>query len=140
MQEAIAKLEAPDAGKAAIVDHFQELVDCLASDHTRWGCLITNVAVELCNHDNEAANRIHQSLQRIEHAFHHALQNAQSQGELASDADITALACFLTCMIQGLRVMVKIGPEPQALNQIINTTLSVLDVTLSDRQPVQTST
>ncbi|NEQ69601.1 MAG: TetR/AcrR family transcriptional regulator [Symploca sp. SIO1B1] len=127
VQEAMAKLEAPDAGKAAIIEHFQGMVERLASDRTRWGCFMTNVAVELCNHDTETAHRIRQSLQRVEKAFRHALQNAQSQGDIASDADIAALACFLTCMIQGLRVMVKVDPNRQALNQIINSTLSVLD-------------
>ena len=79
VQAAMAKLEAPDAGKAEIVAHFRELVDRMESDRARWGCLVTNVAVELCNRDRETAACIRKSWQRVEQAFTNALHNAQRQ-------------------------------------------------------------
>lgn len=126
VKQAIAQLEAPDGGKAAIVQHFHSMIDCLGSDRARWGCFMTNVAVELCNHDSEAAQRIQQSLQRMERALKTALRTAQVQGELAADADVDAIATFLLCTMQGLRVMAKVNPAPTALQNIINTALSTL--------------
>ena len=127
MQEAIAKLEAPNAGKAEIIDHFQTLLNRLESERSRWGCFVTNAAVEVCNHDQDASDCIKKSLTRVEHAFGHALANAQQQGELAPDADVSALATFLTCTMQGLRVMAKVDPCPQRLGNIISSALSVLE-------------
>ncbi|NEO83745.1 MAG: TetR/AcrR family transcriptional regulator [Spirulina sp. SIO3F2] len=127
VQKAIAKLEAPNAGKAVIIAHFQGLVERLAgSDRAQWGCFMTNVAVELCNHDSEAAKRIKESMQRFEQAFIHALTNAQGQGDLSPEADVEALACFLTCLMQGLRVVTKLERDRTTLEKIVNTALAVL--------------
>ena len=126
IEAAIQQLEAPDAGKAAIIEHFQQLVNFIASDQSRWGCFTTNIAVELCNHDKKAATQVKQSLRRIRNAFLHALNNAQARGEISTDTDIEALSYFLICILQGLRVMGKVNPERQMLDQIVDTTLSVL--------------
>ncbi|MEM9212851.1 MAG: TetR/AcrR family transcriptional regulator [Cyanobacteria bacterium P01_F01_bin.150] len=127
MQEAIAKLEAPDAGKADIINHFQTLLDRVENERSQWGCFVTNVAVELCSHDEEASTCIQKSLKRVEHAFAHALRNAQRLGDIAPDADVDALATFLTCTMQGIRVMAKVDPCPQRLESIITSALSVID-------------
>lgn len=127
MQGAMAKLEAPNAGKAEIINHFQSLLERVESDRTQWGCFVTNVAVELCSHDAEASDCIKKSLQRVEQAFCHALTNAQQQGEIPESADVKALATFLTCTMQGLRVMAKVDPCPQRLGNMITSALSVLD-------------
>lgn len=127
MQEAIAKLEAPNAGKAEIINHFQTLLNRLESERSRWGCFVTNAAVELCNHDQNASDRIKKCLTRVEQAFSHALTNAQQQGDLAPDADVSTLATFLTCTMQGLRVMAKVDPCPQRLGKIITSALSILE-------------
>ena len=126
MQDAIAKLEAPDAGKTDILNHFQSLLNQVEVERSKWGCFVTNVAVELCSHDEEASDCIKKSLTRVEKAFHHALTNAQRQGEIPPDADVSALATFLTCTMQGLRVMAKVDPCPQRLNSMITSALSVL--------------
>ncbi|MEM8641704.1 MAG: TetR/AcrR family transcriptional regulator [Cyanobacteria bacterium P01_G01_bin.54] len=127
VQGVIAQLEAPHAGKAAIVAHFQGMIERRACDRTRWGCLMTNVAVELCNQDAEAAERIQASLQRIKQAFVQALTHAQAQGDLSPGADIEALACFLVCTMQGLRVVTKVSCDRQTLQNMVDTALSVLE-------------
>lgn len=127
VQEAIAKLEAPNAGKAEIINHFQTILARVESERTQWGCFMTNVAVELCNHDTETSDCIKKSMQRVEQAFAHALTNAQQQGDLAPEADVDALATFLTCTMQGLRVMAKIDPCPKRLEPIITSALLVLE-------------
>ena len=126
IEAAMQQLEAPEASKAAIIEHFQSLVNYIASDQSRWGCFTTNIAVELCNHDQKAASQIEHSLRRIQQAFLHALKNAQAQKEIDASADIEAISYFLICTLQGLRVMGKVNPDRQILEQIVNTTLSVL--------------
>ena len=126
IEAAIQQLEAPGASKSAIIEYFQNLVNFIASDQNRWGCFTTNIAVELCNHDKQAASQIKHSLSRIQQAFLHALKNAQEQKEIDANANIEAISYFLICTLQGLRVMDKVNPDRQVLEQIVKTTLLVL--------------
>lgn len=127
VEEIITRLEAPDASKKAIFDHFEDLIERAASDKTRRGCLLTNTAIELCPHDADTAKRIATNLERIENAFYHALQRAVVQGELKDTNDLKALARYLTCTLQGLRVMCKVNPNREVLKNITQIALSVLN-------------
>ncbi|NET37896.1 MAG: TetR/AcrR family transcriptional regulator [Cyanothece sp. SIO1E1] len=127
MTEAIARLEAPDASKQAIIDHFYGLVERTQADPLRRGCLLTNAAVELCAQDSALASRISTSLQRVEDAFCQVLIRARQKGELTQAHDPRALARYLTCSIQGLRVISKVNPDLEALRDIVKLMLSVLE-------------
>ncbi|MEQ8998414.1 MAG: TetR/AcrR family transcriptional regulator [Coleofasciculus sp. B1-GNL1-01] len=127
VKDAIARLEAPDASKSAIVNHFYTLIDRAVTDVQRRGCLITNTAVELCPHDPDTATRIATNLKRIEQAFYQVLVRAKEKGELSDKHDLNALASFLTCTLQGLRVSSKVNPDREALRSIAQVALSVLD-------------
>jgi TetR/AcrR family transcriptional repressor of nem operon len=124
---AIAHLEAPDASKPAIIDYFQSLVDRMVADKDRRGCFVTNTAVELCPHDPDTAKRIANNLQRIEQAFYRALSRAKEKGEIPPEKNLQALARYLTCNLQGLRVISKVNPDPQILQEIIEILLCVLE-------------
>ncbi|MUL37565.1 TetR/AcrR family transcriptional regulator [Gloeocapsopsis dulcis] len=123
--EAIAQLEAPGASKQAIVDYFQNFIECATSDKQRRGCLMTNSAVELAPHDQNTASCITTHLQRLENAFYHVLVNASEKGEISSRQDLRALARFLTCVLQGLHVMCKV--KPSALQDITDVVIAVLE-------------
>ncbi|MEB3283198.1 MAG: TetR/AcrR family transcriptional regulator [Lyngbya sp.] len=124
---AIARLEAPGASKPAIVDYFQSLVDRMVADKERRGCFVTNTAVELCPHDPDTAQRVASNLKRIEQAFYTALSRAQEKGEISPENNLQALARYLTCNLQGLRVISKVNPDAQVLQEIVQIVLSVLD-------------
>ncbi|MGC9524422.1 MAG: TetR/AcrR family transcriptional regulator [Limnospira sp.] len=121
---AIASLEAPNASKPAIVALFERVADGVQD---RRGCLITNTVVELCPHDPDTARRISGNLKRLERAFYVALKRAQEKGEVGGDRDISALASFLLCSLQGLQVTSKIHPDPEYLRSIVRVAVSALD-------------
>ena len=127
VKDAIARLEAPNASKQAIIDHFYRLIDLAVADREHRGCLLTNTAVELCAHDPETATLIGRDLQRIENAFYKALVRAKEKGELPEKPNLRALARFLTCSLQGLRVTAKVNPDRGVLREIAQVVLSVLD-------------
>ena len=89
--------------------------------------MLTNTAVELCPHDPETATLIGRDLQRIENAFYKALVRAKEKGELPEKPNLRALARFLTCSLQGLRVTAKVNPDREVLREIAQVVLSVLD-------------
>ncbi|MGB3402085.1 MAG: TetR/AcrR family transcriptional regulator [Microcoleaceae cyanobacterium] len=123
----IKSLEAPSASKQTIIDYFNGLVDRILADPEHRGCLITNTAVELCAHDPEAEKRIHSNFKRIEQAFYQALSSSQSRGEISASQDVHALARFLTCNLQGLRVMSRVNPNLETLQDVVRVTISVLN-------------
>lgn len=127
LKQALARLEAPNAAKQAIVEYFHDLIDRAVADSHRRGCLLTNSAVELCPHDPDTATRIATNLKRIESAFYKALVRAKEQGELTAKHDLNALASYLACNLQGLRVICKVNPDPEVLRDIAKVALSVLE-------------
>lgn len=126
VHQALAGLEAPNAGRQTIVDHFHHLVDQAATDAQRRGCLVTNSAVELGGHDLETHRQVSNNLQRIEQAFCHALTQAQAQGDLPQQVNIRPLARYLTSSLQGLRVVSKVNADQQFLREIVDNILMVL--------------
>lgn len=127
MSLVLKPLEAPGAGKQAIIDCVQAMVDRAASDAQQRGCLITNTAVELASHDDTVCDRIHRYLKRLELAFYNALVLARDQGELSYGGDLHPLAQFLTSSLQGLRVMSKASPDKAMLQGIANVIVATLD-------------
>lgn len=115
----VKSLEASSASKQTIIDYFNDLIDCIQADPEHRGCLITNTAIELCAHDPETEKRINSNFQRIEQAFYQALLKGQSRGGISPHQDLHALARFLTCNLQGLRVMSRVNPNPKTLQDVV---------------------
>ena len=127
VKSTIKSLMSSDADKQAIINLFRDLVVGMAKKENCYGCLMTNTAVELCPHDAEAKGRIDTHFCQIVSAFKQALKQAQAKGEIKSDRNIDSIAKYLTCSLQGLRVMGKVNRDPQTLNNIVDVILSVLD-------------
>ncbi|MGD1908999.1 MAG: TetR family transcriptional regulator C-terminal domain-containing protein, partial [Leptolyngbyaceae cyanobacterium] len=127
LQEMVVVLQAPNASRPVIEAHFKNLVERALADPQCRGCLITNTAIELASQDPEVAQRLQASFKRVEQGFCQALGRAQLLGEIGDDRDIRALAHYLTTCIQGIRVMSKVNPNPEALRQTVALMLRSLD-------------
>jgi TetR/AcrR family transcriptional repressor of nem operon len=127
VHSAIARLQEPNASKQAIIDFFKDLVAKAIADPDCRGCFLINTAVELCPHDPETRDRIRANFQKIENAFYNALNRAKSQGEINQQQNIRALARFLTCSLQGLKVTSKVLPDRETLKDIVQTIVRLLD-------------
>ena len=90
------------------------------------GCLLTNTLVESAPHDQEIADAAKSILTRLETAFRQALEQAVEEGELPPDANVRALARYLTSTTQGLVVMGKASASRAVVKDIVNVALSVL--------------
>ncbi len=91
------------------------------------GCLATHTAVEMAPHDAKVGKAVKALLGRIEKAFHRALGRAVEAGELTPDVNVRAFARYFTSTVQGLVVMGKASPGKGAMNDIVETALSVLE-------------
>lgn len=102
-------------------------IDQIVAGPGRRGCFLGNCAAELPRSDRAALARVRQGLESTEATFREALTRAQSRGDLATDADVTALARFLMSAFQGLRLVGKVNPDRATLEDIASTMLRCLD-------------
>lgn len=98
-----------------------------ATEGVRRGCLATNSAVELAPHDPELARRVRAMLSRVEGALRAALERARGTGELSADVDPPAVARFLIGVLQGLRVLSRMGAEPETLRDTVEVSMKALE-------------
>jgi TetR/AcrR family transcriptional repressor of nem operon len=109
---------------AALIDEF---IAAIIAGPGRRGCFIGNCAAELARDDRQAMAVVRRAIDRNEGYFRDALAAARARGELAGNADITALARFLTASIQGLRLVGKAKPDRAALCDVAQVMLRCLD-------------
>lgn len=122
-----AALSQPGPIREAIAELAAQFIDLIVAGPGRRGCFLGNCAAELPRGDRAAMARVRDGLKSTETNFHAALARAKSCGELRSDADIDALARFLTAGFQGLRLVGKANPDRAALEDIARTMLRCLD-------------
>ena len=105
----------------------QQFIDQIVSGPGRRGCFLGNCAAELPRSDRAALARVRQGLESTEATFRDALTRAQSRGDLAADADVSALARFLMSGFQGLRLVGKVNPDRATLEDIAGIMLRCLE-------------
>lgn len=108
---------------AALAHQF---IDQIVSGSGRRGCFLGNCAAELPRADRAALARVRQGLARTEATFRAALMCAATRRELPANADLDALARFLTAGFQGLRLVGKVNPDRAVLEDIAQTMLRCL--------------
>ncbi len=120
-------LDQPGPALPTLRRFISGMVEGGLADPQRRGCLIANTVMELSPHEKEIAGTLRQALKMVEDTFFKVLARAKQQGELKPDKDPRALARFLATMMQGTIVMIKAGASAEAVNQTMETALSILD-------------
>ncbi len=127
MTDHLSLLDRPGPALDAIRHSIRSMLELALSDRTRRGCLIANSAMELSPHEKEIGKKVVRALGGIEEAYYKVLVRAKKQAELKKGQDPRALARFLTGMMQGVIVMYKAGTPAEAMRDIVETGLSVLE-------------
>jgi TetR/AcrR family transcriptional repressor of nem operon len=121
-----AILAAPVPVREAFAALARRFIDQIVSGAGRRGCFLGNCAAELPRADRAALARVRQGLAQTEATFRAALMRAAACGELPANADVAALARFLTAGFQGLRLVGKVNPDRAALEDVARTMLHCL--------------
>jgi TetR/AcrR family transcriptional repressor of nem operon len=90
------------------------------------GCLLTNTAVEIGAREEEIAELIRKTFGRLERALAARLEEVRQQGDLPEDTDPKQFARQLLTLIQGLRVMTRLGMEPRVARDAVRSALAPL--------------
>lgn len=123
----LAILESKPSGIESIVLFFAQLVEHVVTEGPFRSCLVTNSAIERGLTDEATKQQVVRLLNALEKGFYKTLQRALQNGELSPDLDLTKVANFLTCSMQGLLVMGKVCTERHVLEGINQVTLSIIN-------------
>ena len=121
----VASLDSP--ARKLIQSLFDRAVARMSEEDGQRGCFLNNCAVEVALHDPAAAKLIGGGFGIMEDTFLALVERGQREGEIAPDKDPRALARYLTSSLNGLMVVGKANPDPEALSDIARTALTVLD-------------
>lgn len=124
----LAPLERPGSVRVALREIFRTIVERAALRRDRRGWMISNAAVELCPGDAAVGEIVAKGLKRIEGTLRQALVRAKEAGELGPHHEPRALARYLVNGLNGLAVVTKAIGDPETLRDIVDVTLSVLDL------------
>jgi TetR/AcrR family transcriptional repressor of nem operon len=97
-----------------------------AANAPAHGCLLTNTAVEIGAGHEKVADHVRDAFLRLERVLADRLEQARAQGDLIEGAEPEQLARQLVTFIQGLRVMTRLGVEPRALRDAVQSALAPL--------------
>ncbi len=123
MQRSLRK---QDASLAEIQEWFATLLQRAGSDRKGLGCLICNTATEVAPHDEDVARAVRAVFDDYSRVFKRALRNAQARGEIGKDRDISALASYLTGVMQGAAVMVRAGYDRERIGKFFKVAMRTL--------------
>jgi TetR/AcrR family transcriptional repressor of nem operon len=102
------------------------IVDDELDDTQRLGCLAANAALEVAGQDPVVAELVAQNFRRVEAALERLLRRGQAEGDIDPDKNPAALASFVVCTVQGLRVLGKGSAPGERRERLLN----VLEVAL----------
>ena len=94
---------------------------------TRKGCLMTNSALEIAEHDPEVRSQVGKILSSIQSLFAQAVEAAQAKGEIRRDIAPPVLAQFLVNAFEGVRVTERTRVADEHSAAVADLALSILD-------------
>jgi TetR/AcrR family transcriptional repressor of nem operon len=93
----------------------------------RFGCLITNSAVEFGLSDKGHQEAIHSGFEILRAALHERLVAAKKAHQLRSDVFPAVAAITLVALYQGLLVLIRAGYDKKKLKQAIDAAFALLE-------------
>ena len=97
------------------------------SEKTRSGCFATNATLEVADHDPLVLEEVRATFAELILVFTHALQRAQSEGEVRADCPPQILAQFLVNAIEGARILEKTKASKAATEAVVTLVIGVLE-------------
>jgi TetR/AcrR family transcriptional repressor of nem operon len=115
------------SAKNAIKRLLEFVTDNLLSDKQHKGCFMLNAEVEVAAQDAEVMDIVCRNDRQIEAAFYELIQRGQKNKEISNKKNAKMLTRFFVNTIKGIRVSAKSTNDSAFFNDIVQTSLSVLD-------------
>lgn len=120
-------LSGPKSAKETLKELMEWVVYNLVNDKDHKGCFIVNAKIETAATDQDVYKVVCRSEQQVIDAFYKTIKAGQDKGEIANKQDAHTLANFMVNTVNGMRVTAKSTTDKSFFDDIISTTLRVLD-------------
>ena len=121
----IRNLLAVEPAGEAVRQMFLGLVEA-PIEKLRRGCLLTNSAAEFGLDDPQVAALVRKAYGQVESALTERLIETQAAGHLADGTQPKALARLLLTVLQGVRVMARVGTQREIMKDAVNCALAAI--------------
>jgi TetR/AcrR family transcriptional repressor of nem operon len=112
--------------RAAIRVFFSDVVECSLSDSKQRGCMLVNAALDAPD-DPDIRNSVAAALLRIEGFFCGRIAAGQANGAIARRLPPETVARLLLGELIGVRVLARVRPERDLLEDVVAQALGLLD-------------
>lgn len=119
-------LSQPGPVKDAIRASLQRYAALSSGDAGRRGCLAVAMTTEMAARDAEIVDRTGRLFRRLQQLYAAAIVRGQAGGEIP-ERDEQAMARFLVCQIQGMRVVGKTGVSEADMLAVVDNAMRILD-------------
>jgi len=127
-RDAIAEfLKDGSSPKKKIQWFFQKTIKEILEDKQQKGCFIVNVVTELSGIDKKVSALACTEIQRVEDLLFSWVREGQAAGEINNKIPARAMARFLQNNLSGMRITGQAHSSKAALEDIVATTLFVLE-------------
>ena len=120
-------LSGAKSAKERLKELMEWVVYNLVNDKDHKGCFMVNAKIETAATDPDVYTVVCRSEQQIVDAFYKTIKTGQDKGEIANKQDAHILANFMVNTVNGMRVTAKSTTDVTFFDDIISTTLRVLD-------------
>ncbi len=125
-QEVFGALEQPGPARVVIRNLFLSLLERGFAGNTK-SCLMAKSAMMSGRENAEIMNRVCEFMHLVEDALHTVLVRGRKEGDFDQSKNPRAIARFLTNSMQGISITAHSRAERDALEDVVEITLSVLD-------------
>src|ERR1700761_6236623 len=115
------------SAKEAIKQLLEFITRNMLSDEQHKGCFMVNAGVEVAPHDAQVNDLLCKNEQQLEDVFYKAIKKGQESGEITTSQDAMALTRFISNTVKGIQVSAKSTTDKAFFDDIIQTTMSVLE-------------
>ncbi len=92
------------------------------------GCLIVLSVLEKAQHGDESTKLLESIVRKMEKFLTNKISDAQNEGQISTAVDVKSVSLTIATTVVGIAVMGKAGFSKSALQNIVATTISLLDV------------
>jgi AcrR family transcriptional regulator len=125
LEARIARFASPSQGLSGLRQLFLSLLR--ESDGEKFGCLITNTAIEFGADDAMSGPTARKGFDILERLFLDRLAVARSSGRLRRGVDPKSASIRLLALYQGVLVLVRGGHEPAKIRRVITSEFDDLE-------------
>lgn len=101
-------------------------VEASSGAEGRHGCLVVGSVAEMSTYDSEMAGKVVAALRRVESRIRDLIQLGQTDRSIPAGMDVEAVTSTLLCVLQGLRVVGKVGRSRADLMAVVSQAMRLL--------------